>query len=181
MFFGYLGFYNFLVYVQSYAIEKGIGTNLGFYLLPMLNGASAFGRIGPNIIADHLGPTNVLTPTVVATAILALAWIRIHTTSGIIILAIFYGFFSGGLVSLSSVVVASITANKREMGTRMGQLSAVTSIGVLIGTPIGGAILNNTNQYLGVQLFTGCCLIASASLVACVRFICSGPKLVAKV
>ncbi|KAL7908490.1 putative MFS monocarboxylate transporter [Trichoderma velutinum] len=181
MFLGYLGFYNFLFYVQSYAMEEGIRTSLGFCLLPMVNGASALGRIGPNIIADHLGPTNVLMPTVAVTAMLAFIWIRVHTASGIIILAIFYGFFSGGMVSLSSVVVANITTNKRDMGTRLGQIFAVTSIGVLVGTPIGGSLLNTTEQYLAVQLFTGCSRIASASLVASVRVVCSGPKLIAKV
>lgn len=182
MFLGFLGFYNFLFYVQSYAIDTGIvDASLGFYLLSMLNAASTFGRIGPNFIADHTGPLNMLTPAVTITAILAFSWISVHTVPGIIVLAVFYGFFSGGFVSLPPVVMAYMTPDVRDLGTRMGQMFAVVSIGLLIGTPIGGAILNNTGGYLGVQLFTACCLISAASIMAGVRFVRSGSQLIAKV
>jgi MFS family permease len=181
MFMGFLGFYNFLFYVQSYAIQTGIvDSNLGFYLLSILNAASTCGRIGPNFLADHVGPLNMLTPAVTITAILAFVWIRVHTVPGIIILAVFYGFFSGGFVSLPPVVMATMTSDVRNLGTRMGMVFAVTSTGLLIGTPIGGAILSDTNEYLGVQLFTACCLTMSACLFTTVRFLRSGPNLRSK-
>ncbi|KAK5795852.1 hypothetical protein VI817_005137 [Penicillium citrinum] len=181
MFLGFLGFYNFLFYVQSYAIETGIvDSNLGFYLISMLNAASTFGRIGPNFLADHIGPLNILTPAVTITSILAFVWIGVHTVPGIIILAIFYGFFSGGFVSLPPVVMASMTPDVRDLGTRLGMMFAIVSFGLLIGTPIGGAILNDTHKYLGVQLFTSCCLVASALLMAILRFVRSGPHLKVK-
>lgn len=181
MFLGFLGFYNFLYYVQSYAIDTGItGNKLGFYLLSMLNAASTFGRIAPNFVADHTGPINMLTPAVTITSILAFVWIRVHTVPGIIVLAVFYGFFSGGYVSLPPVVMASMTPDVRDLGTRLGMVFAITSIGLLIGTPIGGAILSDTHSYLGVQLFTACCLLASAMLMAILRFVRSGPVLRSK-
>lgn len=181
MFFGFLGFYNFLFYVQPYAIQTGIvDSNLGFYLISMLNAASTFGRIAPNFLADHLGPLNMLTPAVTITSILAFVWIGVHTVAGIIILAIFYGFFSGGFVSLPPVVMASMTPDVRDLGTRLGMMFAIVSIGLLIGTPIGGAILNDTNKYLGVQLFTACCLVGSAVLMGILRFVRSGPHLKVK-
>ncbi|KAJ5964101.1 uncharacterized protein N7479_003977 [Penicillium vulpinum] len=177
MFIGFLGLYNFLFYVQSYAIDTGIvDANLGFYLLSMLNAASTFGRIAPNFLADHVGPLNMLTPAVSITAILAFVWIRVHTLPGIIILTVLYGFFSGGFVSLPPVVMASMTSDVRNLGTRLGMVFAITSIGLLIGTPIGGAILSNTNQFLGVQLFTACCLTAAAVLMTSVRLLRSGLK-----
>lgn len=182
MFMGFLGFYNFLFYVQSYAIQTGIvDSHLGFYLLSILNAASTLGRIAPNFLADHVGPLNMLTPAVTITAILAFVWIRVHTVAGIIILAIFYGFFSGGFVSLPPVVMASMTPDIRNLGTRMGMVFAITSIGLLIGTPIGGAILTQTNQYFGVQIFTACCLITSAILMSIVRLLRSGFKFHVKV
>ncbi|PLB45085.1 monocarboxylate transporter [Aspergillus steynii IBT 23096] len=171
MFMGFLGFYNFLFYVQSYAIDTGIvDSTLGFYLLSMLNAGSTVGRILPNFIADHTGPLNMLTPAATATAILAFAWIGVHNVPGIIVLAVLYGLCSGGFVSLPPVVMASLTKDIRDLGTRLGMMFATTSIGLLIGTPIGGAILNDTNKYLGVQLFTACCLLTSASIFAALRF-----------
>ncbi|KAJ5483894.1 MFS-type transporter dbaD [Penicillium diatomitis] len=181
MFIGFLGFYNFLFYVQSYAIDTGVvDEQLGFYLLSMLNAGSTFGRVGPNFVADHLGPLNMLTPAVTITAILAFVWIGVHTLGGIIALAVLYGFFSGGFVSLPPVVMASMTPDIRDLGTRLGMVFAVTSIGLLVGTPIGGAIMSTTHEYLGVQLFTACCLVVSAGLMATLRFVRSGPTLMKK-
>ncbi|PYH82956.1 MFS monocarboxylate transporter [Aspergillus uvarum CBS 121591] len=181
MFLGFLGFYNFLFYIQSYAIDtKIVNATLGFYLLAMLNAGSTFGRICPNFIADHIGPMNVLLPAATATAILAFAWIGVHNVPGIIVLSVLYGLCSGGFVSLPPVVMASITKDIRDLGTRLGMLFAVTSIGLLIGTPIGGAILSNTGTYLGVQLFTGCCLITSSAIFAALRYTRTGPHLMVR-
>lgn len=175
MFLGFMGFYNFLFYVQSYAIDTGIvGSKLGFYLLAMLNAGSTFGRICPNFIADHTGPLNVLTPAATFTSILAFAWIGVHNTPGIIVLAILYGLCSGGFVSLPPVVMATMTQDVRELGTRLGMVFAVTSVGLLIGTPIGGAILSDSGSYLGVQLFTACCLITASIFFATLRFMRTG-------
>ncbi|KAJ0413435.1 major facilitator superfamily domain-containing protein [Aspergillus carlsbadensis] len=177
MFMGFLGFYNFLFYVQSYAIETGIvNDNLGFYLLSMLNAGSTFGRILPNFIADHTGPLNMLIPASAITAILSYVWIGVHTVPGIIILSVLYGVFSGGFVSLPPVVMASLTKDMRELGTRMGMVFAITSVGLLIGTPIGGAILSDSHKYLGVQLFTACALTVSVAIFLGVRLSRAGLK-----
>ncbi|KAL7800587.1 major facilitator superfamily domain-containing protein [Trichoderma afarasin] len=180
-FLGFLGFYNFLVYVQPYAIETGIvDVNLGFYLIAILNAASTFGRVGPNFVADHAGSLNVLFPALAITATLAYCWAAVHTTSGIIALSALYGFFSGGFVSLIPVVLITITQDLRKLGTRLGMCFALESIGLLIGTPIGGAILNSTGSYLGVQMFCGSCLAACAVLLLSVRLLRSGPILMYK-
>ncbi|KAJ9357879.1 hypothetical protein DTO027B9_2806 [Paecilomyces variotii] len=178
MFLGFLGFYNFLVYVQPYAIQTGIvNDNVGFYLLPMLNAASSFGRIVPNFIADHTGPLNMLAPAATVTGILALCWLAVHNAPGIIILAILYGFCSGGFVSLPPVVMVTLTKDIRDLGARLGMFFASIGIAMLIGTPIGGAILNETHKYMGVQLFTGCSIIAAAILLLTLRFSRTGLRL----
>ncbi|KAL1884849.1 hypothetical protein Plec18167_001504 [Paecilomyces lecythidis] len=178
MFLGFLGFYNFLVYIQPYAIQTGIvNDNVGFYLLPMLNAASTFGRITPNFIADHTGPLNMLAPAATATGTLALCWIAVHNAPGIIILAILYGFCSGGFVSLPPVVMVTLTKDMRDLGARLGMCFAFISVAMLIGTPIGGAILNQSHNYLGVQLFTGCCITTGAVLMLILRFSRTGPTL----
>ncbi|KAL7952448.1 major facilitator superfamily domain-containing protein [Trichoderma compactum] len=167
-FVGFLGFYNFLVYVQPYAIKTGIAdVNLGFYLIAILNAASTFGRAGP-----------ILSRIMQAT--LAYCWAAVHSTSGIIVLSALYGFFSGGFVSLILVVLITITQDLRKLGTRLGMCFALESTGLLIGTPIGGAIVGSTGSYLGVQMFCGSCLAACAVLLLGVRLLRSGPKLIYK-
>lgn len=181
LFFGFLGFYNFVSYVQPWAIENGIvDNNLGFYLVPILNAASVFGRVTPNFIADHTGPVNMLFPAALTGGILAFCWIAVNSTAGIVVLTILYGFCSGGYVSLPAVVVMTITKDMRYLGTRLGMCFAITSIALLVGIPIGGAFLNSSSGYLGVQIFCGTCLLFSACWLAALRFYRTGFVLLGK-
>lgn len=179
-FLGFLGFYNFLTYIQPYTIEKIEITNLSFYLIAILNAASTFGRIGPNYLADHVGSLNILFPALAITATLAYCWITIHSISGIVTLSALYGFFSGGFVSLVPVVMITITHDLRTLGTRLGMCFGLESIALLIGTPIGGTILDRTGSYFGVQLFCGLCLTACAAVLMGVRLLRSGLNLMYK-
>jgi hypothetical protein len=45
-----------LFYLQQFAISLGISPDAAFYLLSIVNGASAFGRILPGFVADRVGP-----------------------------------------------------------------------------------------------------------------------------
>jgi len=141
---GFTGFYFPMFYIQSYAISKHITSdNLAFYLLSILNAASLFGRIIPNWIADRWGPLNVIAPATVITAILAFAWMGIHRTGGLIVFAIFYGFFSGCFVSIPPTVIVTLTKNMSEIGTRIGMSVGISAFGVLIGNPIAGLLVRN--------------------------------------
>ncbi|KAJ6589528.1 hypothetical protein B0H19DRAFT_867280, partial [Mycena capillaripes] len=61
-----------------------------------------------------------------------------------------YGFFSGGLVSVSAPASASFSRNVGEVGTRIGLMCFVASFGLLTGNSISGAILHPP-QYTWVQ------------------------------
>ncbi|KAF6219615.1 hypothetical protein HO133_004084 [Letharia lupina] len=104
MFFCYAGAFGPIYYISSYAIDTRVMTaRLAFYLLPILNAASVPGRIITGFLANTMGPVNLLIPTALTIGIIALCWIGIHSTGGLIVFAILYGFFSGGVVSLPSV------------------------------------------------------------------------------
>lgn len=179
MFFGFIGFYGPVYYIQPYAIQKGITTDagLGFYLLPILNAASIPGRIVPNHLADFTGPLNVLIPCSFMTGILALIWIGVKNLGGTIVFAIFYGFFSGGFVSMPPVAIVTLTKDMRKIGTRMGQCFFISAFGLLIGTPVSGAILSNTGSWLGVQLFSGVAIFITGCLLLWSRVDAIGWKL----
>ncbi|KAL7922894.1 putative MFS monocarboxylate transporter [Trichoderma austrokoningii] len=155
MFFGFLGFYNFLSYVQPWAMQERLvsnsNNNMGFYLVPMVNAASTVGRLAPNFLADLWGPLNILSPAAGVTAILAFCWIAVHSTAGIIVLTLLYGGFP-------------VNSDLRDLGTRLGMMFAVLSVALLLGTPIGGAILSGSGSYAGVQVFCGV-TIAVCSIV----------------
>lgn len=178
MFLAFASFYTPVYYIQPYAISSGItDTSFGFYLLPILNAASVPGRIIPNFIGDYIGPLNVLTPAAFLTGMMALVWIGVTTFGGIITFACFYGFFSGAFVSIAPVAVVVLTPDLRKIGTRMGHSFFISSFGLLIGTPVSGAILTSTGKYLGVQLFAGIVLTATGCMILAARFCKVGWKL----
>ena len=178
MFFAFVGFYGPVYYLQPYAIQKHItDVNFGFYLLPILNAVSILGRTLPNLMTDHIGPLNVLAPASMITGILAVGWIGIESKAGIIVFACLYGFFSGGFVSLPPVALVTLTPDMRTLGTRMGQSFFIAAGGLLVGSPVAGAILNSTHSYLGLQLFSGLTLILTSLLLIAARVAKVGWKL----
>ncbi|EXJ82007.1 hypothetical protein A1O1_08075 [Capronia coronata CBS 617.96] len=178
MFFAFIGFYGPVYYIQQYAIQKRItSVDLGFYLLPILNAASIPGRIVPNYIADLAGPLNVLIPCTVVTAMLAIVWMAVHSLAGIVVFVIVYGLSSGAIVSMPPVAVVSLTKDMRKLGTRMGQCFFISAFGLLVGTPVSGAILNNTGSWLGVQLFSGVAIFITAFLLVWARISAAGVAL----
>lgn len=175
MTFGFIGFYGPVYYIQPYAIQTGItNENFGFYLLPILNAASIPGRVLPNFIADRTGPLNVLLPCTLLTAALALIWIGIKTIGGTVAFVLLYGFFSGGFVSMPPVAIVTLTKDMTKIGTRMGQCFLFSAIGLLMGTPVSGAILRSTGSWLGVQLFSGITIFITALLMCWTRVATGG-------
>jgi MFS family permease len=182
LFFGFIGFFGPIYYLQPYAINTGItDENLGFYLLPILNAASIAGRILPNFVTDKAGPLNILIPAALISGLLGVVWIGIKNLPGMIIFAILYGFFSGGYVSLAPVAIISLTPDMRTLGTRMGQSFFVSSLGLLVGSPVAGEILNKTGSYLGLQLFSGLTVVLTGVLLVWTRFTKVGMKVKIKV
>jgi hypothetical protein len=134
------------------------------------------------MIADVLGPINVLIPTVVVAAILLWGWLGISTWQGFVIFGILYGFFSGTLVSLPPACVVSLTeiTELNKVGTRMGMafryLSlnlggvradlgySIVSFAVLTGTPIAGALIAHDNGGFTYAIIFGAAVMITASV-----------------
>lgn len=60
---GFTGLYVGLFYISYFSQATGItDASLSFYLVPILNASSCFGRIVPNWVSDKTGPLNMLIP-----------------------------------------------------------------------------------------------------------------------
>lgn len=60
---GFIGLYVGFFYISFYGQQRGYtNESLSFYLVPILNAGSVFGRTLPNILADKVGPANVIAP-----------------------------------------------------------------------------------------------------------------------
>ncbi|KAI1312857.1 major facilitator superfamily domain-containing protein [Xylaria venustula] len=155
IFFNNLGFFEPLFYLQSYAESHGgAGLPVTRYLLSILNGSSVFGRLMPSALAKWFGVLNAFIITVTLSSVTIFYWISVYNIGGSIAFSVLYGAFSGGVVAFAPVVLTSITADLSFLGTRLGVLNIFKGVASVIGAPIGGAIIQRSGSYLGMQLFS---------------------------
>lgn len=62
-FVGFIGLYVGIFYYSFFGSATGLTSpSMAFYLVPILNAGSVFGRTLPNWLSDKIGPLNVITP-----------------------------------------------------------------------------------------------------------------------
>ncbi|KAI9868840.1 MAG: hypothetical protein M1813_004691 [Trichoglossum hirsutum] len=179
MSFLYMSAYVPFFYIQDYAHDIGVSAALQTYILSILNAASLLSRVGPSWLADKIGGLDVAIPfsLISCVTILALPWVT--KVPGLITIVVIYGLFSGVLVSLPPATIASISENPNEYGTRIGMAFAVCAFGVLIGNPIGGALLASAKSagdqrpYMRLWFFASGTMFISGAMVALARYLVS--------
>jgi MFS family permease len=166
-FFTFLGLYVPFFYIQLYSIRFNIASNdFSAYLVTLLNAGSVFGRLLPNFIADYVGSMNMLIVTTFGSAVLAYAWLGVHDLAGIIVFALLYGFFNGGVTSLPQSAIVTLTPDLSRLGTRLGMVFVMVGISVLIGNPIAGAILGDSfglTSWRGLIAFSATALLIGSA------------------
>ncbi|KAF7921093.1 uncharacterized protein EAE97_011361 [Botrytis byssoidea] len=172
----FMGAYIPPFYVQSYALDTNIvGGDLVPYLLPLLNVGYFFGRIIPTRFADIYGPFNIDIICVLLSGILAFTWIAVHSTASMILFTVSYGFFSGGLTSISPNLGVALSPDTGVLGVRLGMLLMPISVGILVGNPIAGAL--EFYGWISLQILTAALLMASLLVVIIARILMYGKSL----
>lgn len=158
----FAGLYIPIFYIIFIAeVRVHLNSDTAFYMLPVLNAASVFGRIIPGLLADRFGALKMMTACSLACAVVGYTGIVVKSLSGLISFSILYGFLSGAVVSLPSAVVAALTPSMQLVGTWMGMSFFFAALGILIGTPIAGRIINvGDNQFEGGFAFSASLVIA---------------------
>jgi len=169
----FIGLYFPFFYITAWA-ETQLGTDpdLAFYLFSILNAGSVFGRLIPGLLADKIGSLNVIIPCTLMTAVLGFAWIGIDSFAGLVVFALLYGFSSGACVSLPPTIVAGIAPEMGKIGTWMGMCFTFAGLGLLIGNPIAGAILDMQQpNFVGAQCFSAACVMLGTILLLGLRLL----------
>ncbi|VUC27388.1 unnamed protein product [Clonostachys rosea] len=170
IFFSNLAWFVPVFYLQTYALSHGMeGQPVALYLVAILNAASIPGRILLGILSDILGPVNTFVFITASTTIVVFSWPAVTTGAGNISFSVFYGFFSGSLVAVAPVVLTSFTKDMKVLGTRLGMVAFLKSLASLTGSPIAGAILGESHNYLGLQLFPGIAFTITAAFMVALR------------
>ena len=132
-----------LFYVPFFAIQVlRTSTELGLGLLAVVNGASAFGRLGSSFLAPKIGAPKTLPFVVFASSVLLFGWIGVDSLTGFVVFCVLFGFCSGVLISANPVVAAHyvISPSPSVIGTRLGMQWFASALGVLVGAPIAGVL-----------------------------------------
>lgn len=148
-----------------------MSVKMAFNLIPIMNGASFFGRTIPNAMADKLGRFNVLIVMVLLTGVITLGlWSPGHSNAAIIVFAAVFGVTSGACIGLTPPLVMNITKDPREVGFRIGAALAVAGIGALTSPPIAGAIAAHSGgSYSNAAIFSGVSFLLSTVFLIWLR------------
>ena len=88
------------------------------------------------------------------------------------IFAVVYGLFASALQGLFPATMADLTVDPKKTGTRFGMGLALSSYGVLIRSPVGGALIEYKHgDYLYAQVSAGLCGILGFLCVGLAAFI----------
>ncbi|KAK3702446.1 hypothetical protein LTR37_014912 [Vermiconidia calcicola] len=182
---GFIGLYTGFFYTSYYGQESGLtNASLSFYLVPILNAGSVFGRTLPNMLSDKIGPLNVIAPGAFMVGLVLLCYLAASSVGGIVVLALLFGFFSGIFIALPPVLFVALTKDKSKIGTRMGMGFTLIGIGVLCGGPGGGGILGTDRSNLhwtGTWVYAGVTCLAAGVVFTVLRVMRAGWKLGVKV
>ncbi len=87
----FLGIYTVHTYIDVSVTAHGVDENFSFYLVSIANASSGLGRYCAGILADRIGPMNVMIPFTTGAAIVTFAWPFAVNKGRIIAIALVYG------------------------------------------------------------------------------------------
>ncbi|CAE6362982.1 unnamed protein product [Rhizoctonia solani] len=169
----FLGLYTVLTYLEVYGTEIGLPEDFAFYMIPIANAASLFGRVGSGVVSDHIGPVNTLIPSTLVAGVCTYAWPFARNKGSLIVLACIYGAACGVFVGMLATPVAKM-GGMDDVGRRTGMLMTVIAAGAVAGPPISGAIRDTTGSFVEVGYYAGSMIILCVLLLISVKFVALG-------
>ena len=146
-----------------------------------MNATNLPGRLLPPLLSDrYLGHVNTIIPCIFLNSIFLFVWIGAKSHTAIIVVACFYGFFSGAVQGLYNPAIWNFPGdNDAKMGVRVAFVFMWISVAALTGTPIGGALIKHDNGgYLGAQLFAAMTVLVGGCLMIAARYAKAGSRIV---
>lgn len=152
-----------LGYISTYAMHKGFTESFAYHLIPIMNAGSVLGRALPGYYADFIGPFNTCMLSVILSMVACLCvWLPSgHTTAGIVIFSLMFGFASGTGIAIAPVCIGRL-CKTQEYGRYYATAYTIISFACLIGIPIGGSVVGaNDGDYYGLIILTGTVYVGS--------------------
>jgi MFS family permease len=150
-------------YVSSFGRDIiGFSYESSALVLIVINTVGVFARLGPNFLADrYTGPAKLMVFMLFCTSIVVYGWSGVSSKGGLWGWSISFAITGSSVQSLFPAALSTLTADPRKQGTRMGIGFAFASVGGLIGSPLGGALISAKHgDYLYAQMFAASAIFA---------------------
>lgn len=170
--------------IQVYASkELGLSQGAAVNLLITINACGIPIRAPCGYLADrYIGPLNCLIPWVALCGILMFCWAAVDSIAGLYVFAVFYGLASAAAMGLFAGTVPSLTKDLDKIGTRVGMVLTLMSLGPLTGPPVAGALIQRSGgNYIASQIWAGISLLVSVLALLGARVIRTGLSLDVKI
>lgn len=183
----FLGFYCVFFNLEEWAAVKNIaykgappeGAQRGlstYWLLSIMNACSTFGRLSSAWLCDHFGALNVhMSVTIVSSLLCLILWTLANSLASAVVFAILFGAFSGSVIGLPPASMAAILGPEPQQQAKLGQWTGMMYTAAapfaLVGPVIAGHLVTEYQTYLGVQIWSGLCLLLSAFCMAMAIFV----------
>ncbi|KAK3826815.1 MAG: major facilitator superfamily domain-containing protein [Linnemannia elongata] len=167
------GYFNPYYFFPTYAQKNGVSVSTASLLIGVLNGSSALGRVTMGLASDYIGDINtLLISSLCASLSILVVWMLAGTS--VVMMTIFcvlYGFFSGSFVAIVPTVAAHLCGISR-LASMTGIVYGGIAVGTLIGSPVGGALLDLSQgvNYRPLQLWAGLVMVVGLVLNVILKF-----------
>ncbi|KAB8225742.1 putative MFS monocarboxylate transporter [Aspergillus novoparasiticus] len=159
-FFAGIAYYLPLIYLPVFAKTGTSGFSdpeLAYYLVPIVNAASVFGRLAAGFAAMKTGPLETYTFGLACCVCMLLCWMAVDSGSGVIIWSVFWGLTTSVIVALPGAMIPLLCPSLEVLGTWSGMYWACAAVGILIGPPVGGALVKGS-RWWPLQVFAAVCM-----------------------
>ncbi|KAK1972311.1 major facilitator superfamily transporter [Colletotrichum sublineola] len=169
MFFALLGVYFAYYYVPNFARDKlHLSPDEALTVLIVMSAVGILGRLIPPYIADRsIKPLRTLVISLFLSSLNLFAWIAVSSTAGLYVWVIAYAFTANAMQTLFTASMGEVTSDMSKLGVRIGMVFTVVSFACLVGSPIGGSLVDlNHDDYTYAQIFAGASMLLGGMLVA---------------
>ncbi|KAI6138382.1 hypothetical protein BKA82DRAFT_4237407 [Pisolithus tinctorius] len=133
-------------------------------LVAIVNATTGLGRLSAGLLADRIGPLNVMIPFTGLVGILTFAWPYASSRGALVAISVIYGFASGTYVSLLLAPPMAI-GDVGDVERRVGMFLTIAALGTLVGVPISGAINTRTGDFKDSGVYAGGAVTCSVLLL----------------
>lgn len=165
----YAGYFVPLFYIIEYASEHlHTSSDLAFNLLAVTNASGFVGRLLPGLFPKPFAAIETFVFATAVSGISVFAWMAVHNLAGFIVFCVAYGLLSGIVFTITTAMVPLLIPKGMPgvIGTRLGMAYAGCGFGILIGSPVAGAVSNTREgDFVGAQAFAGTTLVLGAALL----------------